>query len=45
VLMTHVLKGEALSAAQIGASLGVCVALTIAGVWLVARALRSGAVR
>jgi len=45
VLMTHVLKGEALSAAQIGASLGVCVALTIAGVWFVARALRSAAVR
>ena len=45
VLMTHVLKGEALSAAQIAVPLLVCVALTALGVWFVARTLRSAAVR
>lgn len=45
VLMTHVLKGEALSAAQIAVPLLVCLALTALGVWFVARTLRSAAVR
>ena len=45
VLMTHVLKGEALNAVQIAPPLLVCVVLTIAGVWFVARTLRSAAVR
>jgi sodium transport system permease protein len=45
VLMTHVLKGEPLSAAQIAVPLAVCVALTVLGVWFVARTLRSAAVR
>ena len=45
VLMTHVLKGEALSAAQIGVPWLVCAAITAAGVWFVARTLRSAAVR
>jgi sodium transport system permease protein len=45
VLMTHVLKGEPLGAAQIGVPLAVCVTLTALGVWFVARTLRSAAVR
>jgi sodium transport system permease protein len=45
VLMTHVLKGEPLGAAQIAVPLAVCVALTVLGVWFVARTLRSAAVR
>jgi len=45
VLMTHVLKGEPLGAAQIAVPLLVCVALTVLGVWFVARSLRSAAVR
>ena len=44
-LMTRVLKGEDFSAAQVLIPLAVCVALTVAGVWLVARMLRSAAVR
>ena len=44
-LMTRVLKGEDFSAAQVLIPLAVCVALTVVGVWLVARMLRSGAVR
>jgi sodium transport system permease protein len=45
VLMTHVLKGEALSAAQLAVPLLVCLALTALAVWFVARTLRSAAVR
>jgi len=45
VLMTHVLKGEPLGAAQIAVPLLVCVLLTALGVWFVARSLRSAAVR
>jgi sodium transport system permease protein len=45
VLMTHVLKGESLGAAQIAVPLAVCGALTVLGVWFVARTLRSAAVR
>ena len=45
VLMTHVLKGEGLGVAQVGPPLLVCVALAVAGVWFVARTLRSAAVR
>ena len=44
-LMTRVLKGEAFSAAQVLIPLAVCVVLTVVGVWLVARMLRSAAVR
>ena len=44
VLMTHVLKGEALSAAQVAVPIGVCLAVTAAGVWFVVRALRGAAV-
>ena len=45
VLMTRVLKGEDFSAMQIGVPLAVCLAVTLAGVWFVARTLRSAAVR
>lgn len=45
VLMTHVLKGEPLGAAQIAVPLLVCLVLTALGVWFVARTLRSAAVR
>jgi len=45
VLMTRVLKGEDFTAMQIGVPLAVCVALAAAGVWFVARTLRSAAVR
>jgi sodium transport system permease protein len=45
VLMTHVLKGEALAAEQLAVPLAVCVLLAIGGVWFVARTLRSAAVR
>ena len=44
-LMTRVLKGEDFSAAQVLIPLAVCVALTVLGVWFVARRLRSAAVR
>jgi sodium transport system permease protein len=45
VLMTHVLKGDALTAAQVAVPLGICAALAVGGVWFVARTLRSAAVR
>lgn len=45
VLMTHVLKGEAFSTAQIVVPLGVCVAVTVGGIGFVARALRGAALR
>jgi sodium transport system permease protein len=45
VLMMHVLKGESLSAMQLGVPLVVCVAIAALGVWFVARTLRSAAVR
>ncbi len=43
--MTRVLKGEGFGAEQVLVPLLVCVALTALGVWLVARSLRSAAVR
>jgi len=45
VLMTHVLKGEALTPAQIVVPVAVCIVATVAGVWFVARHLRHAAVR
>jgi sodium transport system permease protein len=45
VLMTHVLKGEAFTAEQVGVPMLVCVAVAAAGVWFVARNLRGAAVR
>jgi sodium transport system permease protein len=45
VLMTHVLKGEVLTAAQVGVPIFVCAGLTVAGVWFVSRTLRSAALR
>lgn len=45
VLMTHVLKGEALAAEQLAIPLTVCALLAVGGVWFVARTLRSAAVR
>jgi sodium transport system permease protein len=45
VLMTHVLKGEALAAEQLAIPLTVCALMAIGGVWFVARTLRSAAVR
>ena len=45
VLMTHVLKGEPLGVAQVAVPLLVCLALTVLGVWFVARSLRGAAVR
>ena len=44
-LMTRVLKGEDFSTSQVLIPLAVCVALTVLGVWFVARRLRSAAVR
>ena len=43
--MTRVLKGEEFSPAQVLIPLAVCLVLTAAGVWAVARMLRSAAVR
>ena len=45
VLMTHVLKGEALTWTQLAVPLGMCAVVTVAGIAFVARALRSAAVR
>ena len=45
VLMTHVLKGEALSWTQLAAPLAVCVLLSVASIAFVARGLRHAAVR
>ena len=45
VLMTHVLKGESFSSAQVMAPIAVCAAVAAAGVWFVARTLRTAAVR
>ena len=45
VMMTHVLKGENLDPAQLALPTLVCVVVTAAGVWFVARTLRSAAVR
>lgn len=44
-LMGHVLKGEALTAAQLLPPLAVCLLVTVAGVAFVARTLRSAALR
>ncbi len=44
-LMTRVLKGEDFSTTQVLIPLAVCVALTALGVYMVARMLRSAAVR
>ena len=44
-LMTRVLKGEALGAMQLALPLAVCVLLSAAALWFVARSLRSAAVR
>lgn len=45
VLMTHVLKGENFSTAQLVVPAGVCALLTLGAVAFVARTLRSAAVR
>ncbi|KQW35466.1 ABC transporter permease [Rhizobacter sp. Root404] len=45
VLMTHVLKGEALGIDRLAPPLLVCAAIAVASVWFVARTLRSAAVR
>ena len=45
LLMTRVLKGEDFSTAQVVIPLVVCVLITAAGVWFVARTLRNAAVR
>jgi sodium transport system permease protein len=45
VLMTQILKGQALTASQILVPSLVCAAVLAAGVWFVARMLRSAAVR
>jgi len=44
-LMTRVLRGEGFGAEQVLVPLLVCVVLTAAGVWFVARMLRHAAVR
>ena len=44
-LMTRVLRGEGFGVEQVLVPLAVCVVLTAAGVWLVARMLRGAAVR
>ena len=45
VLMTHVLKGEALTATQFAVPFLMCAVVTVGGIAFVARALRSAAVR
>jgi sodium transport system permease protein len=45
VLMTQILKGQALTASQILVPSLVCAATLAAGVWFVARVLRSAAIR
>jgi sodium transport system permease protein len=45
VLMTRVLRGEGVGLEQAIASVVVCLALTVAGVWFVARRLHTAAVR
>jgi sodium transport system permease protein len=45
VLMTHVLKGEVLTATQLAVPLAVCCVLAAGGVWFVGRTLRGAAVR
>ncbi|MES2098280.1 MAG: ABC transporter permease subunit [Pseudomonadota bacterium] len=45
VLMTHVLRGEAFTLAQLAVPMAVCALLAAGGVWFVARTLRSAAVR
>jgi len=40
-----VLKGEDFTRAQVLTPLGVCVALTLPGVWFVARLLRQAALK
>jgi sodium transport system permease protein len=44
-LMTRVLKGEALALTQVLIPVGVCAALTILGLWYVARQLHEAAVK
>ena len=44
-LMTRVLKGEDFGASQVLIPLGVCILLSAAGLWFVARTLRGAAVR
>ena len=44
-LMTWVLKGEDFTLAQVLIPLGVCIALTLVGVWFVARMLRQAALK
>lgn len=44
-LMTRVLKGEGFGAEQVIVPIAVCAVLTVAGVWFVARMLRTAAVR
>ena len=45
VLMTHVLKGEALTATQLAVPFLMCAVVTVGGIAFVARALRNAAVR
>jgi len=45
LLMTRVLKGDALGIEQVAAPLVVCVLIAAVAVWFVARTLRSAAVR
>ena len=45
VLMTHVLKGEALTATQFAVPFLMCAVVTVGGIAFVARALRNAAVR
>ncbi len=45
LLMTRVLKGEAIGAEQLLAPLAVCVLISAVAVWFVARTLRGAAVR
>jgi sodium transport system permease protein len=45
VLMTRVLKGEALGAAQLAIPLAVCALIAAVAVWFVARTFRHAAVR
>jgi sodium transport system permease protein len=44
-LMTRVLKGEGFGVEQVVVPIAVCAVLTVVGVWLVARMLRTAAVR
>jgi sodium transport system permease protein len=45
VLMTHVLKGDGITAEQLAVSVVMCLLIAVAAIWFVARTLRSAALK